>query len=837
MTDSFAVHLGGGAYLDASGKIVFGAPTGAQIYQAPGGFRLDAKKLQDTFKDLSNILPQSEEDKKKWMEWGVPKNVVNFLAKISGVAGIVATAVATYMWAIGVLMTIMDLMTADDGMSPELGRTLTGFKSQMQGNEQIQRADRMIQMHADFDGRIDRVRGLLITGLVLAKPIGAARAQIFADMRAIVDELAVPLSRLRDQEWATTYDTDAYKGRAFVASMLLVFERSDGTLAPVPQQSPNVTVFDYRLGVPMLLFGATTFTALIQIAMPWFRSAGMYAGQLRKTADAIDRFVLRMQDESISRTEYTATTVQQQDIWPLVEIPTTGRPAFAGDAYAVGAFDLVRYNDAFLWERYLAQFQAGEDTGPRGLFNYRWYRPGAPLYDPGHSLYDIAAAANEQARQDYANMQVATGMLRLISTAAWLRFLSTPPDRSQTVSGFAGDSRIFRDEAPTIAKSPSISPVGVIEHAATLKRYDARNRVRITTQEPGYVPAFRYRIVLRTINSLFGMEGWYNRDYVGDVWRADYEPTQGDPRCKRLRTELRQNSILSEVVLYEGPSPVQTVTRDGRATLRATTFDWYVPVVSPWSPYTDVGTKKLAAQFASGGGQKTMLGTGGVSIHLIGDEALAPPAPMQVMGGPAPLVATTAEEYLDLGDLITLYDASLDKAERRHVQIKDVIVAWQLTWIADKLEVRLFGRPVDRPFQAHVVVEETVYSGETAPDSIGDILSDQQLLEKIHTPFVAEMVNQLVFVPEEFFRKEREAIVESAKMWREFRRRYVERAPIGPGDPIEFLQESIRDLAARSSSTATLAATYGMRVEFAMREAPELWNAVLRETQGNTAAS
>jgi hypothetical protein len=26
MTDTFAVHLGGGAYLDASGKIVFGAP-------------------------------------------------------------------------------------------------------------------------------------------------------------------------------------------------------------------------------------------------------------------------------------------------------------------------------------------------------------------------------------------------------------------------------------------------------------------------------------------------------------------------------------------------------------------------------------------------------------------------------------------------------------------------------------------------------------------------------------------------------------------------------------------------------------------------------------------
>jgi hypothetical protein len=62
MTNTFAVHVGGGAYLDASGKIVLGPPSGAQIYQAPGGFRLpvDAKELQDTFKDLSDILPHDE---------------------------------------------------------------------------------------------------------------------------------------------------------------------------------------------------------------------------------------------------------------------------------------------------------------------------------------------------------------------------------------------------------------------------------------------------------------------------------------------------------------------------------------------------------------------------------------------------------------------------------------------------------------------------------------------------------------------------------------------------------------------------------------------------------
>src|SRR5581483_11612952 len=75
--------------------------------------------------------------------------------------------------------------------------------------------------------------------------------------------------------------------RAF-ASSLLMTERSDGTTPGVPMGPATVTQFDYRLGVPMLLYTATTFAALARIAMPWFRSAGMYAGQLRKTADAID---------------------------------------------------------------------------------------------------------------------------------------------------------------------------------------------------------------------------------------------------------------------------------------------------------------------------------------------------------------------------------------------------------------------------------------------------------------------------------------------------------------------------------------------------------------------
>ena len=134
------VHLGGGAYLDASGKIIFGAPDNAQIYQAPGGFRLETKKIQEAFKDLSGMLPADDAAKKKWLEWGVPADVVNFLGTIAGVASVVATAISVYVWAIGVLITIMNLMSDDDGMSPELAKTLYSIKNQLQGLEQIDRA-------------------------------------------------------------------------------------------------------------------------------------------------------------------------------------------------------------------------------------------------------------------------------------------------------------------------------------------------------------------------------------------------------------------------------------------------------------------------------------------------------------------------------------------------------------------------------------------------------------------------------------------------------------------------------------------------------------------------
>ena len=71
-----------------------------------------------------------------------------------------------------------------------------------------------------------------------------------------------------------------------------------------------------------------------------------------------------------------------------------------------------------------------------------------------------------------------------------------------------------------------------------------------------------------------------------------------------LRTELRHNSILSEIELYQGASPTEPVHRTGETAIKASTFDWYVPIVSPWGAYADDLKYADFATVAGVGGSK-----------------------------------------------------------------------------------------------------------------------------------------------------------------------------------------------------------------------------------------
>lgn len=312
------------------------------------------------------------------------------------------------------------------------------------------------------------------------------------------------------------------------------------------------------------------------------------------------------------------------------------------------------------------------------------------------------------------------------------------------------------------------------------------------------------------------------------MWQADYEAVQSDPRLKRLRTRFSQGLILSETVLYEGPSPAEAVNAGGEKMVRAATFDWYVPVVSPWSRYsagTALSVENLSAHYRRPGGSGKAVTWGAISPYLLtahGSESV----PVQPFRDQKPSLLNTVDDVLDLGEMVSLADVALALGERRHVALEEVWLKWQLVWQGDKLEVRLFGRPEDRPFQVQVVVEERVFSGEALPEHLGDILGNNALVEHIHTPFTAELANQMLLVPESFFHEERRALEQGEQMWHDFLRRFSEQAQVGPGEPIEHLQHAIQTMASMSLSTATLAAAMEERVAFATEQAPELWGEV-----------
>jgi hypothetical protein len=489
--------------------------------------------------------------------------------------------------------------------------------------------------------------------------------------------------------------------------------------------------------------------------------------------------------------------------------PVSG-PSLLQETYPVGAFDLARYTDAFLSSEQFRAFAAGADYGRLATLDYTWEPPAGTI-----ALDEAATAANEQAKADYARLMITTGAIRLLVTAGLLRFLSTPPTASETVTGSATPSRRLESQQPTVARSPVIFPNIIIEKPARLHRYRAINRVTIVTQEPGHSPAMRYRVVLRTIDSLYGKDAWRDREYVGRVWQAEHVPLAADAQNKRLRTDFYEQLVLGQHVLYEGVAPVAPLSdRSERpVTLAAHTFDWYAPESRP--PW-------LAAPAAATTVRDSVARTSGAaSIHLR-TERDAPPV-MRTMGGVAPALGGALAD-LD-GDAVVsaLAGPDLVSAERRHVRTEQVTLDWALMWKEGELNVMLSGRPGERSFQAFIVVEEGVASGEPLSEPA-----------HLHTPFVAEIVNQLVFVPEEFFAEERTALDTGERIWNDVLRRFSESAEVGPEDPIVAAVFEGRDALNESRSTSTLAEVQQRRLAAAREHNAVILEAAMRGATGTS---
>jgi len=124
----------------------------------------------------------------------------------------------------------------------------------------------------------------------------------------------------------------------------------------------------------------------------------------------------------------------------------------------------------------------------------------------------------------------------------------------------------------------------------------------------------------------------------------------------------------------------------------------------------------------------------------------------------------------------TLEAESFKRAERRHVRKEEVVIQWRLKWENGRLRVDIMGNPQQRPCQLYVVVEERCYSG-AGIDTDG-IPGDSATIQ-IPTPFKMELVNQAILIPEDFFKREAEALAWGEKLYDQINNKYAEGCAIG----------------------------------------------------------
>jgi hypothetical protein len=845
MNEGFVVHLGGGLYLDSGGGITTGPQTpSTQVYKGAGGLKLDTDKISKTLKDIADFL-EDDKTKEKIRKLGLSEKTLQVVLQAAGIGAAAAGAASVAFIALGVALALIGELTKESGIAPELASVLQGIKDDIKAIDDRLISDKIVSVRDNFHDTATDIRTAL-QEIVVQKLKGAARIAKFAEIQTEVKDLGPSLSALLTQDWSPLFRLDDYK-EIFSLSIWLSKRDPNGAYVPFVMSS-TVRRFDYRLGVPIFAYVSTAYPVLVAAGMPWFRSTGSHALRMRDLATAIDAFVTRMYSECLAKTIHTAQSMFQSEgrvptmtphFLPLAS-PLSLRRTTWDDEYLVGAVDLVRYTDAWFSADFSKQLtDLGYDTGHRGAFDFSWPRDARTrvVLDD-----NTVKEANEHSEQALADLQVASGMVHLMTAAARLRFLSTPPITSETVSGTTTGHRRLTTEEPTTAKSPWIFPTGQIERPATLQHFEARARASVSTQAPGYPFSFNYRVRLVTVESQRG-DAWDDAGYSGNIYKSSYVPAS-DPRDQRLDVQIDRQRLLTSRVLFEGPSPPSPINLHDTLTMKASTFDWYVPTREYLLPYeptvTVAGIKALATQ-SSSGQSSSKWRTGATSVHL-----LKPPPP----AGTGNTGGSTGANFLNqpfrvegpldnsVLDEISGFESAdqlvKEGGERRWAKQETVEIAWTLSWRDGELIVTVSGRPQDRACQIWLIIEEDIYSGESLPTGIEDILADDRLRTELHSAFPLEVVNQLVVVPKEFFQAEREAMAFGEKLWHDLNDRFAKSREVGrqPPSPIEFQRRLIQVLG-DTPSTAGLAERQNRRFAFIREHVPEALEAVLRDHEVN----
>jgi hypothetical protein len=763
----YITRLGSNLYLDSEGRLHQGIVPDVPAYDPPGGLlrtAQDVSKLAKTFNDIGDALPAEREGKdnkafldfqKKITDLGLPPE----LAKLLGVVGTIAGVIGTAFVALGAAVALAKMLGLfGDGPSPLEQLVKARFDALEKQFNALAQVISQQQLSAKKQALVSARSA--VESFVSQRDSGTmSEAQIQSRLQELTGLLSIistaeVLSLLDSTTYVSLFDASKHtKVWPWITKNLFVF--AEGA-APQRAVFPavNSPVFDSRLALPLGVQAAQTYLALMQSLFPEFRTTGDLRPQLRNVADNLSALAASIRNTTLARTMHfegdfdgLITDFYVVDPWPGLTRPVL-KPDFT---FVVGAIDLCHHDDSFFAD--VGVGGAVPSPGPtrRGSLDLRWYPPAnlelSPLssglvHDDGTPVrqYRItnakqcADAANDRAAQDYADLLLSSGYMTLVHLAAQLRHAASQPERSETVRGSVFLQRHPQPGAEvTVHSTPSLAlfpkATGDIEATAWRELQRVNAIATATTQSlPRPAPLIRYRVLLRTLSSAVPPRVWHEPDYEA-VQTATYVDDPLHRGFKRLHLQTSLDAVLHEELLFEGSSPADVRRFDSVLSVKAHTFDWWIPTRP--SPFVSA-TFDQAAHGA-----------------LLGREPTAKPSPAVPAALLRPMPRDSIDADLGGRPLVMLglgweEGAQTWKGFHREMAQATVEMRVRAEWRNGQLRVVIDNRPQDRNYVVFLVIEE----------SFGSIEADEQPPKVLHTSFKMAINGSLTYVPQALFDEE-----------------------------------------------------------------------------------
>ena len=790
---TYALHLGNGVYLDSNGNITHGAEPAPIIYQAEFKLPIDPKKAADALKSVADTLSGVDKSEKVIKDI---KEVYEFLFKVSEtvdadallgmlsvigkIAGTIAPVILVASFAID-LARVFKIFGGDEPTAfqrlvekrfADVDAQFAAIAQSDQGMNMIQGRVATSSMFADATDYVNRLNN--------TNPNPAELEALSINLHGSINENRTGLLTLLDlQSWLTLFNPSKHSQIWGLMQHQLFFMPGSAVAAPVPARLPAgpSNQFDHRLMVPLASYAAESFLAALRALAPEYRSTGDFRETLHIFAEDIAKLAEKMRSDVLARTIYTA-----EDFRVLLDPFDVIHDAFSHEPVAmspscsrfpVGALDL-RYHDNFFFDSFIAtlvrlEFFGWPTTTKKAMMDFRWLPPARLVVSHGPNNEfngfhitnpeECAAAANAQSESDYADLLAVSGYPQLLQLAMLLRHETTDPNVSQTVQILNPiiARRSLASKTVTIESEP-VPFAPKITASALREPQRCSATVEIWTQPLKRILPVEYVVRLRTLKSIWGTPKRWREPVYSAFQFLHYEPDLNDPNFLELIFDERDAAVDATKPLTEGHSPQgESVSRQDTVTLKAHTFDWWIPVRPPYSLTVPLDT--TAKSLRGMGRPTTVTDTG------------QPRTAADFRPDPSARFATSERIQLDgsVPQLAFLDGSQNWEGEHREPKETDVTLTYHLTWDGDRMHIKLEADPTDRNYVVYIVIEEKLQGGK------GNIL---------HTAMPVPMNGQLTYVPQSFFDAEHAAIDKAAKTAAEFNRRFSQSATVGPSDPV-----------------------------------------------------